>query len=1224
MLLSGALLIAGALCPPVALTAATPEYRGFWADAWGSDFSSQSAVDAMLGVPGTSTPGKIREANCNAVVVQVRRRFDVCYPSGVGEPYMSGLSPSTFNSLAAMIRAAHDTTGGKKRVEVHCWSVVFKTSKGQVYSQHIGTPTGSLTTFDNYWPTRINATAGVENDDGAFDAGHPKALEYLINAHMDLVNFQTTAGPGGTDGRIDGIHYDYIRFEAGNEGFNPTSVARYNARHGLTGDPSPSDELFKQWRRDQVSAFVRQMYARIQKVRPSVKQTGAFITWNPSPTSSTRAAFQATRPYYDVYSDWDGWLQEGIVDIAIPMTYYNWLVYPNDYTRWMNFQKDRKANRFAVVGPGLYLNSLDTAILELLMTRDATPSGQYGQGFCGYVLKEPYAGGNWAGFAPRLVSDVTTDWADVPSMPWKTSPTNGHVMGAVTIASNGRWADHTVVSISGGSVNRSLHVDGMGFYAFIDLPPGSYSINAALAGYAPYSTNVTIAVGAMETRDMALQLVGPPGITASPQSKTVYEGAPVSFAANAAGTEPLSFQWRLNSQPISGATTTVYSIAAAITNQAGNYDFVVTNLYGRATSQVALLTVIVPQATERLTELWRLAPGSRPYLTSATDQRGMTYNPVSGRLAIVNKATPAVHILDGDTGADLHTLSTSGVSGGTYSLLMISAADDGALYGCNLATTPSTSPLKIYRWPSDAPSTAPTLAYSGDPIPGNMQRWGDTLDARGSGVGTQIILGSRQGTNAVVFTTANGTTFTPNIVNVNGALNGAFGLGIAFGGGNTFWGKATDHPLTLNSFNMPSESGAVIRTNYLLGTISAIGVSSTFSNLAGVSIETPDNLQLYDMVGNNAYFVGTNAFATDNPNATLTGAVDFAPNKVFALDTGNGLLAMSHTPPPPPPVILTQPQDQTTGLNSSVTFTVAAAGTSLSYQWLFQSAPIPGATAGSYTRSSAQLSHQGAYSVLVGNLYGSITSAPAMLTVIPPPTISQHPQSRTNAQGTAASLDVTPGGEDTSLNYQWLFNGAVISGANQQQYSIASVQPSNAGQYRVVLNNLGGSITSQVAVLTVIDPPQITSSPQSRANAVGTTASFNVSASGTAPFSYQWLFNGAAISGATLSGYSRAGVVNTDAGGYHAIVGNMAGSATSAVAELSVTYPASPSITSILSLGQNVDLQFTGGPGRFVLEASGNLAQWTNQAVLNPATEAFSHQEQISNARLFYRIKRDP
>ena len=394
------------------------EWRAFWVDTWGTSVLNQSEVNTLLGVPGTTSTGLIRDANCNALFIEVRRNCDACYPSSMGEPYMSGLSPANFNALQAVINAAHDTTGGKKHLEVHCWIVTFRTSGGTVYSQHSSTPTGSLTAFDNYWPSRDDT--GAEVSDMAFDPGHPLALQYTVNVAMDLVNHFD----------IDGIHFDFIRFTDNNQGYNPTSIARYNARYGLTGQPAASDTRFQQWRRDQVTAVVRQLYARVQKRKPWVKQSGAFVTWNPSPTASTRAAFQATPPYYDVYSDWDSWLQEGIVDMAVPMTYYDWASLPNDYTSWMNFEKDRHGNRQMIIGPGIYLNSLTNAISELLMTREPSPSGNYGDGFCGYSYREPYVNGTWAGFSPSLLSQVTPTWADIPDHALENSadkgPYDGH------------------------------------------------------------------------------------------------------------------------------------------------------------------------------------------------------------------------------------------------------------------------------------------------------------------------------------------------------------------------------------------------------------------------------------------------------------------------------------------------------------------------------------------------------------------------------------------------------------------------------------------------------------------------------------------------------------------------------------------------------------------------------------------------------------------------------
>jgi len=575
------------------------EYRAFWLDAFHNGFYNQSQVDALLGVPGTSAAGTIREANCNAVIVQVRKRADVCYPSGVGEPYMSGLSPANFNALAALIKGAHDTTGGKKRIEVHCWSVAFKTAKGVVYSQHSDTPTGSLTTFDNYWPTRLSSTTGAENADGAFDPGHPKALEYLVNAHMDLVNFQTTAGPDGTDGHIDGIHYDYIRFEANTEGYNPTSVARYNARYGLTGDPASSSEQFKQWRRDQATAFVRQMYARIQKTKPWVKQSGAFVTWNPSPTASTREAFRATRPYYDVYSDWDSWMEEGIMDLAVPMTYYRQHQLPTDYVRWINFEKDRKFNRQLVIGPGIYLNYLTNAILHLEMTRDASPAGNHAEGFCGYSYAVPYVSGTWSGFTNSLVPNVTPTWDDIPTMPWKTSPTTGHIMGTVTIVSTGAWADGATVSLT-GPVSRVQTNDGTGFYAFIDLPVGSYTVTASLGGYPSATGTVAVAVGEvtgnMYERNLVLGGDTPPAITTQPQDQNVNQGSNAVFSVLATGTPAPTYQWRFNGTNVAGATDTSYLLANAQPTDAGSYSVVVSNIAGMATSSNAVLTVNVAPA----------------------------------------------------------------------------------------------------------------------------------------------------------------------------------------------------------------------------------------------------------------------------------------------------------------------------------------------------------------------------------------------------------------------------------------------------------------------------------------------------------------------------------------------------------------------------------------------------------------------------------------------------
>ena len=1228
---------------PVFVQAQPKEYRAFWVDGWGAGFLSQSQVNSLLGVVGTSTGGTLRDANCNSVIVQVRRRYDTAYPSGIGEPYMSGLSPANFNALQAMLNAAHDTSNGKKRIEVHCWLVTFATAGGPVYNQHISPPTGSLTTFDNYWPTRDDS--GLETDDKAFDPGHPLVLQYIVNACMDLVN----------NFDIDGVHYDYIRFTANNQGYNPTSIARYNQRYGLTGQPLPTNEQFKQWRRDQVTALVRQVYARIQKSKPWVRQSGSFVTWNPSPTTSTRAGFQATRPYYDVYSDWDSWMTEGIMDIAVPMTYYNWASLPNDYTRWINFEKDRHGKRHMIIGPGTYLNSLPDAIAEIAMTRTPSPAGNYAHGYSGYSYRVPYSGGTWAGFSSSLLSQINTNWADIPDMPWKTAPTNGHIMGTVTIGGTGAWADHATVNLT-GPTSRSQYVDGTGFYAFIDLPPGNYTVTASKTGFPNSAANVNVALGAvtgnMYEQNFVLSTNGPPNISVPPQNLTVAQGSNATFNVSLNGTPPFSYQWRFGGADLDGATQSSYTRNNAQPPDAGDYSVVVTNSLGSVTSSVATLTVIVPPAihpqppsqsvtqgvnvtftvaatgTAPLSYRWRwngspitgatqasytrnnVQPGdagnysvvvsnfaaavtssnavltvwpapvpplilaeptdltvsagqtallavtangatplayqwqfnhanlagatnsqlvlsntqtnqaggysvtitnafgatnsrlaaltvdqvfvaaglnvlwSRPSLTVASlpNERGMAYNPATHRLILVSRTSPTMYVLDAETGADLWTMDTTGVTGGTsanYYLLLAGVADDGAVYAGNLTTAGTTTAFKLYRWANDNSTTVPTLVYSGDPGGGN-QRWGDTMDVRGAGPNTQIIIASRSGNVVALFTTANGTTFTPQRITVADAPAGAFGLGVAFGAGNTFWGKATAQNLRQISFDPNSGTGTTIRNHgspAIPSTIAPIGVSTMFNLLGGINVgATGNNFRLFDLTPTPPSFIAATNFPTDNDNTgTGTGAVDFHNDRVYALGPNNGILAMQIVPAPTPPGIMAHPEDQTRIAGQSAVFSVTASGTSpLTYQWHFNEAPISGATGSSYTRPALQPADAGDYSVTVTNSAGGTVSSNALLVVLEPPVISTDPQNRavkvgTNVTFTVGALGTAP------LRYQWQFNTADIAGATNSSFSLAAVQWGHAGDYAVTVTNLAGAAYSSPAVLTVLpaDPSLI-------------------------------------------------------------------------------------------------------------------------------------------------------
>ncbi|HOX63891.1 MAG TPA: immunoglobulin domain-containing protein [Verrucomicrobiota bacterium] len=254
-----------------------------------------------------------------------------------------------------------------------------------------------------------------------------------------------------------------------------------------------------------------------------------------------------------------------------------------------------------------------------------------------------------------------------------------------------------------------------------------------------------------------------------------------------------------------------------------------------------------------------------------------------------------------------------------------------------------------------------------------------------------------------------------------------------------------------------------------------------------------------------------------------------------------------------PPSITSQPVSQTVTQGGTATFSVVATGTApLTYQWRLNGTAIAGATQSSYTKSNVQPADGGNYSVVVSNSGGNATSANALLTVIVPPSITTQPASQAVNQGSTATFSVVATGT-TPLAYQWRFNGNAIAGATQSSYSKGNAQPADGGNYSVVITNSGGSVTSANALLTIIVPPSILTQPANQTVNLGGTASFSVVASGTAPLTYQWRFNGTDIIGATLDNYTKNGVLRTDAGGYSVEVANAAGSVVSANALLSVS-----------------------------------------------------------------------
>ncbi len=173
------------------------------------------------------------------------------------------------------------------------------------------------------------------------------------------------------------------------------------------------------------------------------------------------------------------------------------------------------------------------------------------------------------------------------------------------------------------------------------------------------------------------------------------------------------------------------------------------------------------------------------------------------------------------------------------------------------------------------------------------------------------------------------------------------------------------------------------------------------------------------------------------------------------------------------------------------------------------------------------------------------------------PTISAQPSHQTVTAGQTATFTVAATG-DAPLSYQWKKDGIDITGATASTLTITDADESDAGSYTCYVSNAAGNVTSNAATLTV-NPvpvaPAITGQPNNQIVTAGQTATFTVTATGTAPLSHQWKKDGTDIPGATASTLTITDADESDAGSYTCYVSNAAGNITSNTATLTVNQP---------------------------------------------------------------------
>ncbi len=324
----------------------------------------------------------------------------------------------------------------------------------------------------------------------------------------------------------------------------------------------------------------------------------------------------------------------------------------------------------------------------------------------------------------------------------------------------------------------------------------------------------------------------------------------------------------------------------------------------RALLFAVMIFALVSQVVAEYPVLWKklnlINPGSDV-------TRGLAYNRTTDHVLVASrKSGTDLFILDAATGDSLGKMNTTGISGGTYHINLVTIAEDGAIYVCNLSA-PQYSPgskFKIYRYADE--TAAPELVFE-DALENG--RYGDSFIAVGSGDQKYLYASGMDNAKMAVIRDAGGPQLTlDHIINLPVQGNARHGISAVAPLGNVWINAAGPlFPPTLITNDgtiaaicpdtLASAGGTSGITHLQLGLYKFIVVANGYSASVRTVEYTEDELGTVNF----AYFGGNsdslalsyNNVINSNPNATGLITYDSKRNALVTVIGMNSIASLS-------------------------------------------------------------------------------------------------------------------------------------------------------------------------------------------------------------------------------------------------------------------------------------------------------------------------------------------